>query len=362
MKIHLKRSIETNRDRTIIYTNYNHTDPSPKYFSVSYLDENRFSKAIEIKPPLSHDFMETDIVGCYGGLVCIQNKTSRKIVIWNPVIRSFRKLPPELPSHSHSSPLVITGFIVYAFGYDPHKDDYKVLRLLEFCDLMGILGRNYEVQLYSLRSNSWKKIKQKWPNKFLSIRQEESGTCFNGAFHWLIAPPCKRGVQLSLVGFNLATEKFKVFRTPFQPKRYPLELLLNYEWCERLEVLGGHLCFIRTDMGNNNEVWMMKKYGIQSSWSRIYKIAKPKLMMEKPLIFSKDCKKLMLEEPLKGLFEKKVENQLDPFKTATCIASLHLLEPHHDVIEKTPLILKNQVTSFLSIGILSITMLKTILS
>ena len=34
----------------------------------------------------------------------------------------------------------------------------------------------------------------------------------------------------------------------------------------------------------------------------------------------------MLEEPIKGLLEKKVKDHINPSKTTTCIMSLHLLE------------------------------------
>ena len=83
---------------------------------------------------------------------------------------------------------------------------------------------------------------------------------------------------------------------------------------------------------------MTKEYWIESSWSRIYKIEKNIVSRNfdycNPLIFSGDSKKLMLEEPLKGLLEKKVKDHIDPFKTATCIVSLHLLELDDNVIQE----------------------------
>ena len=100
-----------------------------------------------------------------------------------------------------------------------------------------------------------------------------------------------RGMRL-IVSFDLATEKFHVFKTPSQGT-----------WREHLEVLGGHLCFISMDpYGQMNFVWMMKEYGVDSSWTRIYKIEKDTVPLTcdfcKPVMFSKD-KKLVLEEGLR---------------------------------------------------------------
>ncbi|KAK7823622.1 hypothetical protein CFP56_035306 [Quercus suber] len=66
--------------------------------------------------------------------------TPKTIAIWNPL-----KLPREPIIQKPSS-----------FGnvcHDPHKDDYKVVRIVEFVD-----GRymEIEVKIYSLKSQAWK--------------------------------------------------------------------------------------------------------------------------------------------------------------------------------------------------------------
>jgi F-box interacting protein len=63
------------------------------------------------------------------GLVFIR-KERENIVIWNPFIRKYKKLPImhiQIPS----------GFIEHAhpklaFRYDPVNDDYKVVRVVKF--------------------------------------------------------------------------------------------------------------------------------------------------------------------------------------------------------------------------------------
>ena len=108
--------------------------------------------------------------------------------------------------------------------------------------------------------------------------------------------------------------------------------------------------------GEYNDVWVMKEYGVESSWTQIYKIEKVAVPWDfeyyKPLMFSKNRKKVLLEEhwnsnpfPIEYDVEKihsknliwydiekkqgkRVQNWSfpDAFRTATCIGSLLLLD------------------------------------
>ena len=73
-----------------------------------------------------------------------------------------------------------------------------------------------------------------------------------------------KGLKLlvCLVAFDLATEKFRVFKTPVQQK---IDLETG------LEVLKGQLYFIELT-NEYNDVWLMKEYGEASSWTQIYKM------------------------------------------------------------------------------------------
>ena len=79
---------------------------------------------------------------------------------------------------------------------------------------------------------------------------------------------CPLGLEC-LLAFDLATEKFRVFKTSVQKE---------FELVTYLEVLKGQLFFIvspdfETEIRHDyNDVWLMKEYGEESSWTRIYKI------------------------------------------------------------------------------------------
>ena len=197
--------------------------------------------------------------------------------------------------------------------------------------------------MYSLKSLRWKKVEEHWPNK--EICHWESAS-FNGVVHWLVSD---FGVldKESLLAFDLASEKFKLYTTPVSP---------DVDQETRLEALGGYLCFVVNVYGEYNDVWVMKEYGVESSWTQIYKIEKVAVPWDfeyyKPLMFSKNRKKVLLEEhwnsnpfPIEYDVEKihsknliwydiekkqgkRVQNWSfpDAFRTATCIGSLLLLD------------------------------------
>lgn len=62
----------------------------------------------------------------------------------------------------------------------------------------------FEVKLYSLKSQCWKKIEDQWPKKEWLICSDLASS--NGALHWLVA----EGAEEWLLAFDLATEKFQV--------------------------------------------------------------------------------------------------------------------------------------------------------
>nr|XP_023888127.1 F-box protein CPR1-like [Quercus suber]POE66591.1 f-box protein cpr30 [Quercus suber] len=331
VKKHLNRSVETNRDRTIILLEHDGSHCGNGFSFNFDDDEDQFCNAVKMYPPLQH----CDILDCCDGLVCLL-KGREEVVIWNPLLRKYRKLPSDKPKG-----VTDFWFPQFAFCHDHQNDDYKVLRLLFHYNDLPI-----EIKVYSLKSQRWKKVEEQWPNKEICHWESVS---LNGAVHWLVAD---YGVldKESLLAFDLASEKFKLYTTPVSPD-------LNQE--TRLEVLGGHLCFLVNVFEEYNDVWFMKEYGVDSSWTRIYKIERDAVTWDferfeyyKPLMFSKNGKKVLLEEhwnnnailvdhvvekihsknliwyDIEKKQGKRVQNWSfpDAFRTATCIGSLLLLD------------------------------------
>ena len=160
MKMQLKHSMETNRDRTII-TIANDDPRNTPWFSVRFPNDEEDHKAIKIHNPtlLSSHSKGINILGYCDGLVCVHDDERKEMGIWNPLMRRCKRLPNKpIEKPFRSAEYVKPKF---GFGYDPHNDDYKVMRLVEIFDgIKPVL--DFEVYIYSLKSHSWKKkLKEK---------------------------------------------------------------------------------------------------------------------------------------------------------------------------------------------------------
>jgi F-box interacting protein len=221
------------------------------FYLVNFSRDDRLGEAVNIKQPLEHRprvIVGAHIVGSCNGLVCISN-SDHKIAIWNPLIRKHRKLPSPQFGCGYDISAIGWGYDT-AFGYDGVNNDYKVIR---------ISRKLYQIELYSMRGNSWRKVKEEWP------LTEESSSIFgypsfsNGAVHWMVTFVDHRMVAtLKIVAFDLSTEKFRVHAPP-DP--------FLYEGPAKLNVLRGCLCFCI-----HNQVWVMEEYGKPNSWTLLYKL------------------------------------------------------------------------------------------
>jgi len=159
--MHLNRSIETNRERT-------ENLPLPiHYFSVDFPKDNQFGKAVEIYQPLYDPLHNWYILDHCHGLVCLE-KDAEEILIWNPLIRKYRKLPIE----PIKEPSGFSGdmYSVLTFGHDPYNNDYKVLRNIHFDmrDKVEFVFKVYSLRLCLVRCKSNSECKMDaGENKFM---------------------------------------------------------------------------------------------------------------------------------------------------------------------------------------------------
>ncbi|KAM4111490.1 hypothetical protein ACJW30_05G071500 [Castanea mollissima] len=345
IKTHLKRSINSDRDCTIIIDQIASV-PSLNFLSVLFRhdNENCLPRAMEIYPPLQgRPKRETTIVDYCNGLVCLHNNV-KEIALWNPLIRKYKKLPSE-PVQRPSGFEDSLWSTEYAFGHDPHNNDYKVVRIAQFCEgHRPLLIIGIEVKIYSLILQAWKKVEEPGPNKLPWISSSPAVST-NGAAHWFTIPDRSVPGQ-EILAFDFANnEKFLFYKTPVQP--------IDTDDIQKtgLGVLGGCLCFVVNDCKNMcHEVWLMKEYGVENSWTKVYKIdlrankisSNSNFEFFKPLKFSRDRKKVLLENS-GNLFwydlEKerskrlKVQNLPVLFRPLTSTGSLLLLDDGDSVTD-----------------------------
>ncbi|KAK5795544.1 hypothetical protein PVK06_036813 [Gossypium arboreum] len=181
-----------------------------------------------IKQNIYLPFFKDDDILVYGachGLLCIQNSFMDKVILWNTSTREFKILPPSLLPHpSFLSPstnefkilLPPRGYLTLqhvmyndaAFGFDSETDNYKFIRFvtLNFYSEQEISDFRFasQVELYSLKSDSWKEISLPQPLEW--------GTYLDGIFFWKIMmreyPDDKD--KDAIVSFDIANEKFSI--------------------------------------------------------------------------------------------------------------------------------------------------------
>jgi len=329
---HLKLSIAANRERKLIVLD-REVDPPLNFFWVDFNDDDRFGALVNIRQPLRHPRYINHILGYCNGLVCFDN-CDGDILIWNPLIRRYKKLPFEPIENPSGLTECESGRPDLSFGHDPDNDDYKVMRVVQFHRNFDDI-RAFEIKVYSLRRHCWKKVEEEWPEE---SRPYSGSVSLNGAFHWLFdtlsGTPDDMG---TILAFDLATEKFREFTIPVLPAYEDFNL--------GLEVLKGCLCVCVNVGVTLNDFWVMKEYGVFSSWARLYTIVQGAVPWTfeycKPLVYSKDGKKVLMEEvadddtyhfwyDIEERRGRRVQFRGMPssfwFETAICMGSLVLLD------------------------------------
>ncbi|AES69462.1 putative F-box domain, galactose oxidase/kelch, beta-propeller, F-box associated interaction [Medicago truncatula] len=163
---------------------------------------------------------ELNLLGCY--------------FLWNPSIRKFKLLPPSGNS-CEGHPFFIS------FGYDHFIDNYK---------LISVSTKN-EVSVYTLGTDYWTRIED-IPNNY---HIHHSGTFVSGTVNWFAMDDSSMHFILSL---DLVKESYQHLLLPNS----------KIDW-SMLGLVRGCLCvFASSDM--YMDVWIMKEYGDQESWTKLY--------------------------------------------------------------------------------------------
>ncbi|GAY43279.1 hypothetical protein CUMW_073240 [Citrus unshiu] len=199
IKIHLKRSIETNSNLSLILSG----TPAPILDSSRYWNGKIFSASLDslnLGVELDHPFKNckgrTPIIDSCNGLIALKNDENG-IAFWNLSTKEHLILPKFWGDLKDKVYMVVDGF-----GYDAVNDDYKVVRLVHF------VRENVEyteVSVYSLRTNSWRRIRVDFP---YSILHGWDGKFADGHVHWLVTKNPEDYIENLIIAFNLKSEEF----------------------------------------------------------------------------------------------------------------------------------------------------------
>ncbi|PIA50248.1 hypothetical protein AQUCO_01300767v1 [Aquilegia coerulea] len=268
IKLHLHQHIRNNNSFLI----YNCTG---KIYSVDYdilslsFNLNRavmVNCPIQLKPK-SEDFT---IYGSCNGilLIGVLNRFTdeyKRICLWNPSTRECKNLcPPLAREHNDYSSLV------YCLGYDISTDDYKVIRYRydeSHCKIS-------DVCVYSMRSNSWKRIQDVPYNIYNADGVIDGsfngryGMLLNGVIHWLGMYASVTSYSQRIVSFDLAKDEFSDLQL-----RGIVRETGSRIW-KQLGVFEECLCIYLVNKKNNKiDLFMMKEYGVEESWTKMFTIS-----------------------------------------------------------------------------------------
>ncbi|XP_047339491.1 F-box protein CPR1-like [Impatiens glandulifera] len=294
VKLHLSRSVQTKNNLHIFMWKDN------LYRMDFDLDEGVLQPAVVNNLPLSScPVMALIMELCHGnydygimlygscdGLLCMSDANSiDDIFICNPSTRKSRKLPYA----SVDLPDIYNIFYdcIYHFGYDNTNDDYKVVRLaLRKKTFKGDI-EEYEVKVYSLKTNLWHRS-EKFSHgpKMGSFGDSIAG----GALHWISYVKSDTEKKGLIVAFDLGTEKYRVIPQP----KYDGPHFFLY-----LDNLGGLLSLSCHYESSVVDVFLLKGYGGENEhWSKLITISPPNPFVffhtVKPITYSKCDKKVLL--------------------------------------------------------------------
>lgn len=177
-----------------------------------------------------------DILGSCNGLVCIAPDEDT-LFLFNPSTRESKRIPDS------PSGVVPNDLSVYGFGFDFVNDDYKVVKL--GCGIVCV---------YSLRTDSWRNVGSFpfYDNVY------ESGVLVNGAIHWMASRG--DGADCVIAAFSLEEEVFSDMPAPD---------IVDTSFEFVVGVLNGCLCMLHSRNQMYNDFWVMTKYGVGESWTKL---------------------------------------------------------------------------------------------
>ncbi|KAF5201601.1 F-box/kelch-repeat protein [Thalictrum thalictroides] len=281
-KLHFNRS--TNADSRFENSSIIFYDTDNRFFTAdcNALDnESTFKELIPL-----FDKSDYSIIGSYSGLVCLANKMNPKessdMYIWNPCTRDCISIPlPSLPSDLPPFEDLKQGF---GFSYHRESNEYMLVMILSEWDTCSYIF------VFTPGKGLWEFYKI----SYYLVCCNRSNIFVNGALHWIANAP---GEEYLIVSLNIKDDVFQEILPP--PLR--IEDINTIEVCD----LNGMLCVTCSERDLHKEefhIWVMKEYGVDSSWIKQYVFEDLDFPFElEPLYITDDGKLLAKDDSLKKL-------------------------------------------------------------
>ncbi|KAH9608646.1 hypothetical protein KSS87_012827, partial [Heliosperma pusillum] len=170
----------------------------------------------DIPPAFANESQPKHRLRCLGivnGVIGLQ-WGSTCLALWNPATREFKEVPrwPIMPDNKGAEEF---GGQVLGLGFDLQSQDFKILGLID-CYGAGIEPNVYEYHLYSLKANSWKKVKEALRCELNFHHSQTDAYLNNGVYYWRAEYKSNNDSYNTsvIVAFNFNTELFTEFELP----------------------------------------------------------------------------------------------------------------------------------------------------
>ncbi|KAI3914043.1 hypothetical protein MKW98_010855, partial [Papaver atlanticum] len=181
-----------------------------------------------------------DMVDCVHGIICMYNRITRDIVLWNPATRQCRLLPkssngnPKIRHYHHD-------FV--GLGFDVETKDYKMIQVSSLGpqneNWFGRLNIPRKVEIYCLSTDSWRLLDSDFRTHCCS---QTLGQSLNGIYYHLGVDYTAEPDKYVILSFDLSKEKF--------PKSDKLACITT-----PYEVSGFHKVWMLNDYDTGKELW-----------------------------------------------------------------------------------------------------------
>ncbi|XP_061995143.1 F-box protein At3g07870-like [Rosa rugosa] len=211
-----------------------------------------FVEEIIFTPQNSIPVSEFGLVNSCNGLLLLSGaKSDDPLYVCNPILGEYITIPPTKGRRWGS-------FI--GLGFSVTTDEYKVLQT--FCpvnELCTCSHNYYEAKIYTIGTGVWRSIGNV-PRELVVL---PFNSFLHGALHWV---PFEGYSSEFIYSFNFEREKFQ----PLPPPSYFGPFEKEYSHCLKLGVLEGSLVLSAFGADTSKfDLWIMKDYGVQESWTKI---------------------------------------------------------------------------------------------
>ncbi|KAH7843330.1 hypothetical protein Vadar_015243 [Vaccinium darrowii] len=194
-----------------------------------------------------------DVLSSCNGLICFHcTSTYDPYVICNPVISEYvivAQMEKAFYHHCGSG-----------FGFCLGTNEYKVLRFLS--SRLGGVSK-VEAEINTLGTKLWRRVGE----APLYLRWYSGGCFLNGALHWIVKNT--ENCFESMCCFDFGKEQFQPFPVPSEFCGLPGQIRVDVM---NLGVLNDGLSLCHRPFDYRLDIWMMKDYAVQESWTKVFVI------------------------------------------------------------------------------------------